>query len=147
MKLKIFKKKIETVLFKRLCEEKKYIIFFSSIKANLVSINSYNVLNYSLKSSFQNFMSLSLINNFLKASSFLNLQDFNFFLKNLKLNINLIYLLKLNNLYFLNMDSEFEKKFNSININIYTFLTHLQKLFLYWIPLLKLVIKDSINIK
>ena len=27
MKLKIFKKKIETVLFKRLCEEKKYIIF------------------------------------------------------------------------------------------------------------------------
>jgi len=147
MKLKIFKKKIETVLFKRLCEEKKYIIFFSAIKSNLVSINSYNVLNYSLKSSFQNFMSLSLINNFLKASSFLNLQDFNFFLKNLKLNINLIYLLKLNNLYFLNMDSDFEKKFNSININIYTFLTHLQKLFLYWIPLLKLVIKDSINIK
>jgi hypothetical protein len=147
MKLKIFKKKIETVLFKRLCEEKKYIIFFSAIKSNLVSINSYNVLNYSLKSSFQNFMSLSLINNFLKASSFLNLQDFNFFLKNLKLNINLIYLLKLNNLYLLNMDSDFEKKFNSININIYTFLTHLQKLFLYWIPLLKLVIKDSINIK
>jgi hypothetical protein len=147
MKLKIFKKKIETVLFKRLCEEKKYIIFFSAIKANLVSINSYNVLNYSLKSSFQNFMSLSLINNFLKASSFLNIQDFNFFLKNLKLNINLIYLLKLNNLYFLNMDSDFEKKFNSININIYTFLTHLQKLFLYWIPLLKLVIKESINIK
>ena len=92
-------------------------------------------------------MSLSLTNNFLKASSFLNIQDFNFFLKNLKLNINLIYLLKLNNLYFLNMDSDFEKKFNSININIYTFLTHLQKLFLYWIPLLKLVIKDSVNIK
>ena len=45
------------------------------------------------------------------------------------------------------MDSDFEKKFNSININIYTFLTHLQKLFLYWIPLLKLVIKESINIK
>ena len=147
MKLKIFKKKIETVLFKRLCEEKKYIIFFSAIKSNLVSINSYNVLNYSLKASFQNFMSLSLINNFLKASSFLNIQDFNFFLKNLKLNINLIYLLKLNNLYLLNMDSDFEKKFNSININIYTFLAHLQKLFLYWIPLLKLVIKDSINIK
>ena len=147
MKLKIFKKKIETVLFKRLCEEKKYIIFFSAIKSNLVSINSYNVLNYSLKASFQNFMSLSLINNFLKVSSFLNIQDFNFFLKNLKLNINLIYLLKLNNLYLLNMDSDFEKKFNSININIYTFLTHLQKLFLYWIPLLKLVIKDSINIK
>ena len=147
MKLKIFKKKIETVLFKRLCEEKKYIIFSSAIKSTLVSTNSYNVLNYSLKYSFQNFMSLSLINNFLKASSFSNVQDFNFFLKNLKVNINLIYLLKLNNLYILNINSDFEKNFNNINLNIYTFVMRLQKLFFYWMPLLKLVIKESLNIK
>ena len=92
-------------------------------------------------------MSLSLINNFLKASSFSNIQDFNFFLKNLKVNINLIYLLKLNNLYILNINAEFEKKFNNINLNIYTFLMRLQKLFFYWMPLLKLVIKESLNIK
>jgi hypothetical protein len=147
MKLKIFKKKIETVLFKRLCEEKKYIIFFSAIKSNLFSANPYNVLNYSLKYSFQNFMSLSLINNFLKASSFLNIQDFNFFLKSLKSNINLVYLLKLNNLYILNIDSDFEKKWNHININVFSFLTHLQKLVLSWLPLLKFVIKRSIRTK
>ena len=70
MKLKSFKKKIETVLFKRVCNEKKYIIFSSSIKNNLISSNSYNILNYSLKYSLQKFLSKPLINNFLKSSFF-----------------------------------------------------------------------------
>jgi hypothetical protein len=143
MKLKNLKKKIETVLFKRTCNEKKYIIFSSSIKNNLLSSNSYNILNYSLKHSFQKFLSKPLINNFLKSSFFSNLSDFNLFIKNLKVNTNLIYFIKFKNLYIFNFDSDFKNKFDNININVYTFVSRLQKLFLNWIPLFKLVVKDS----
>jgi hypothetical protein len=143
MKLKIFKKKIETVLFKRLCEEKKYIIFFSGIKSNVVNSNFSNILNYSLKYSLQNYFNQSLTNNFLKSSVFSSLEDFTLFLKNLKLNTNLIYFIKINNLYFFNFSSDFEKKFNNFNINAYTFLVRLQKILFNWIPLLKVVVKDS----
>jgi hypothetical protein len=139
MKLKSFKKKIETVLFKRVCNEKKYIIFSSSIKNNLISSNSYNILNYSLKYSLQKFLSKPLINNFLKSSFFSNIRDFNLFIKNLKANTNLIYFIKFKNLYIFNFNSEFK----NINIDAYTFVSRLQKLVLNWIPLLKLVVKDS----
>lgn len=143
MKLKKLKKKIETTLFKRICDEKKYIIFSSNIKSNLLSSNSYNILNYSLKHSLQKNLSKIIINNFLKSSSFSNLNDFNFFFKNLKANTNLIYFIKIKNLFIFNFDSEFKNKFDNININAYTFVSRLQKLFLNWIPLLKLVVKNS----
>jgi len=143
MKLKNFKKKIETVLFKRICDEKKYIVFSSNIKNSLLSSNSYNILNYSLKHSLQKILSKSLINNFLKSSFFSNTNDFNFFIKNLKVNTNLIYFIKFKNLYIFNFDSGFKTKFDNININAYTFVSRLQKLLLNWIPLLKLVVEDS----
>jgi hypothetical protein len=143
MKLKIFKKKIETVLFKRVCCEKRYIVFSSTIKKNSSSLNSYNVLNYSLKHSLQKNLNQPLINNFLKSSFFSNINDFNLFVKNLKLNTNLIYFIKFKNLYLFNFDSEFKTKFDSININSYIFVSRLQKLLLNWIPLLKEIIKDS----
>jgi hypothetical protein len=143
MKLKIFKKKIETVLFKRICDEKKYIIFSSSIKNNLFSSNSYNILNYSLKHSLQKILSKPLINNFLKSSFFSNTNDFNLFIKNLKVNTNLIYFIKFKNLYIFNFDLKFKKIFDNFNTNVYVFVSHLQKLLLNWIPLLKLVVKDS----
>lgn len=143
MKLKIFKKKIETVLFKRICDKKKYIIFYSNIKNNSFSSNSYNILNYSLKHSLQIFLSKPLINNFLKSSFFSNINDFNIFIKNLKVNTNLIYFIKFKNLYIFNFDSNFKNKFDDININAYVFVSRLQKLLLNWIPLLKLVVKDS----
>ena len=141
MKLKIFKKKIETVLFKRICDEKQYIIFYSNIKNNLLNSNSYNILNYSLKHSLQKNLTKPLINNFLKSSFFSNINDFNIFLKNLKVNTNLIYFIKFKNLYIFNFNSK--TKFNNIDINSYVFVSRLQKLLLNWIPLLKLVIKDS----
>jgi hypothetical protein len=143
MKLRIFKKKIETVLFKRVCDSKKYIVFYSGIKKNLLSSNSYNILSYSLKYSLQKNLSQSLINNFLKSSFFSNISDFNIFIKNLKVNTNLIYFIKFKNLYIFNFDSKFKNKFDNININAYVFVSRLQKLLLNWIPLLKLVVKDS----
>lgn len=143
MKLKIFKKKIETVLFKRVYDKKKYIIFSSKIKNNLFSSNSYNILNYSIKHSLQNFLQKPLINNFLKLSFFSNADDFNLFIKNLKVNVNLIYFVKIKNLCIFNFNSEFINKFNNININAYIFISRLQKLLLNWLPFLKLVIKDS----
>ena len=143
MKLKNFKKKIETVLFKRVCSKNKYIIFSSGIKNSLVGSNSYNILNYSLKYSLQTSLSKPLINNFLKSSFFSNTQDFNTFIKDLKVNTNLIYFIKFKNLYIFNFDSEFKNKFNTININAYKFVSHLQKLLLNWIPLLKIIVKDS----
>jgi len=143
MKLKIFKKKIETVLFKRICDEKQYIVFYSNIKNNLLSSNSYNILNYSLKHSLQKKFNKPLINNFLKSSFFSTISNFNIFIKNLKVNTNLIYFIKFKNLYIFNFDSEFKKNFDNININSYTFVSRLQKLFLNWIPLLKLVVKES----
>lgn len=143
MKLKNFKKKIETVLFKRACDENKYIIFSSSIKNNLSNSNSYNILNYSLKHSLQKIVNQPLINNFLKSSFFSNTNDFNTFIKNLKLNTNLIYFIKFKNLYIFNFDSDFKNKFDSININSYIFVSRLQKLLLNWIPLLKLVVEKS----
>ena len=143
MKLKNFKKKIETVLFKRICDEKKYIVFSSGIKNNLVSSNSYNILNYSLKHSLQKILNKPLINNFLESSFFSNTNDFNLFFKNLKTNTNLIYLVKFKNLYIFNSNSDFKKKFDSININAYVFVSRLQKLLLNWIPLLKLIVKNS----
>lgn len=143
MKLKNFKKKIETVLFNRVCNDKKYIIFSSSIKNNSFSFNSYNILNYSLNNSLQNFITRPLINNFLKSSFFSNTGDLNLFLKNLKSNTNLIYFIKFKNLYIFNTNSNFKVKFNAININSYTFILRLQKLLLNWLPLLKLVVKDS----
>jgi|TARA_Y100000782_G_scaffold114811_1_gene152615 hypothetical protein len=145
MKLKNFKKKIETVLFKRVCDEKKYIIFSSSIKNNSFSSNSYNILNYSLNNSLQKFLTKPLVNNFLKSSFFSTVSDFNIFFKNLKTNTNLIYFIKFKNLYIFNFDSDFKTKFDSININPYSFILRLQKLFLNWLPLLKLVVKDSIK--
>ena len=141
MKLKIFKKKIETVLFKRVCNEKKYIIFSSSIKKNSSSSNSYNILNYSLKNSLQKFLNYSLVNNFLQSSFFSNINDFNLFIKNLKSNTNLIYFIKFKNLYIFNFNSK--TKFNNIDINSYVFVSRLQKLLLNWIPLLNLVVKNS----
>ena len=146
MKLKKFKKKIETVLFNRLCNKKKYIIFSSSIKNNLFSSNSYNILNYSLNNSLQKSFTSPLVNNFLKSSFFTNIRDLNFFLKNLKANINLIYFIKFKNLYIFNTSSDFKLKFDTININFYSFILRLQKLFLNWLPLLKLVVKDSTKI-
>lgn len=143
MKLKKFKKKIETVLFNRICNEKKYIIFSSNIKNSLSSFNSYNILNYSLNNSLQTFLARPLINNFLKSSFFNNVNDLNFFLKNLKANTNTIYFVKFKNLYIFNTGSDFKLRFDNININFYTFVSRLQKLFLNWIPLLKLVVKDS----
>lgn len=143
MKLKKFKKKIETVLFNRICNEKKYIIFSSNIKNSLSSFNSYNILNYSLNNSLQTFLARPLINNFLKSSFFNNVNDLNFFLKNLKVNTNTIYFVKFKNLYIFNTGSDFKLRFDNININFYTFVSRLQKLFLNWIPLLKLVVKDS----
>lgn len=143
MRLKVFKKKIETVLFKRVSDNKKYIVFSSGIKHNLINFNSYNVLNYSLKHSFQKILNTSLVNNFLKASSFSNVQDFSVFIKNLKTNANLIYFIKFKNLYIFNRDSNFEKKFNTINIDAYSFVLRLQKLLFNWLPLLKLVVKTS----
>jgi hypothetical protein len=143
MKLKNFKKKIETVLFNRVCNDKKYIIFSSSIKNNSFSFNSYNILNYSLNNSLQNFITRPLINNFLKSSFFSNTGDLNLFLKNLKSNTNLIYFIKFKNLYIFNTNSNFKVKFDAININSYTFILRLQKLLLNWLPLLKLVVKDS----
>ena len=89
MKLKNFKKKIETVLFKRVCDEKKYIIFSSSIKNNSFSSNSYNILNYSLNNSLQKFLTKPLVNNFLKSSFFSTVSDFNIFFKRLRFFISL----------------------------------------------------------
>lgn len=143
MKLKIFKKKIETVLFKRICDDKNYIVFSSSIKNNLLSSNLYNILNYSLKHSLQKTLSKPLINNFLKSSFFSNTNDFNLFIKNLKINANLIYFIKIKNLYVFNFDLKFQKFFDNFNTNAYVFVSHLQQLLLNWIPLLKLVVKDS----
>jgi hypothetical protein len=143
MKLKIFKKKIETVLFKRIYSEKKYIVFFSKIKNDLHSSNSYNILTYSLKHSLQKNLNQSLVNNFLKSSFFLNVNDLNSFIKKFKLNTNLIYFIKFKNLYIYNFDSEFKTKFDSINIDSYIFVSRLQKLLLNWIPLLKEIVKDS----
>jgi hypothetical protein len=143
MKLKIFKKKIETVLFKRICDKKKYIVFYSNIKNNSISSNSYNILNYSLKHSLQNFLTKPLVNNFLKSSFFSNIGDFNVFIKALKANTNLIYFIKFKNLYIFNFDSEFKIKFDNINTSADIFVARLQKLFLNWIPLLKLVVKSS----
>jgi len=142
MKLKIFKKKLETVLFNRVCKEKKYIVFSSSLKNNSFNLNSYNILNYSLKNSLQKFITQPLTNNFLKSSSFSSIEALNLFFKNLKSNTNLIYFIKFKNLYIFNFDSGFKTKFDNININAYTFVSRLQKLLLNWIPLLKLVIKD-----
>lgn len=145
MKLKNFKKKIETVLFKRISDEKKYIIFSSSIKNNSGSSHSYNILNYSLNYSIQKSLTKPLINNFLKSSFFSNLSDLNLFMKSLKSNVNLIYFIKFKNLYLFNLDSTFKSQFDNININTYTFVSRLQKLLLNWLPLLKLVVKDSSN--
>ena len=142
MKLKKFKKKIETVLFKRSCEEKKYTVFYSNIQKNFTSLNSYNIVNYSLKHLFQPTLNKVLINNFLKSSSFLNFNDFNFFIKNLKSNTNFIYFIKIKNLYFFNFNSSFKNEFEKININADFFMLRLQKLFLSWLPLLKLVVKE-----
>lgn len=143
MKLKIFKKKIEVVLFKRRCEEKKYIIFFSNVKNNLNNFNSYNILNYSLKFSFQKTLGKPLANNFLKSSFFFNLNEFNLFIKNLKTNVNLVYFIKFKNLYIFNSTADFKKKFDQININAYSFMTRLHKLMFGWLPLLKAVVKES----
>lgn len=143
MKLKKFKKKIETVLFNRICNEKKYIVFSSNIKNNLSSFNSYNILNYSLNNSLQTSLARPLINNFLKSSFFSNINGLNFFLKNLKVNTNTVYFIKFKNLYIFNTNFDFKFKFDNININYYTFVARLQKLFLNWIPLLKLMVKDS----
>ena len=143
MKLKKFKKKIETVLFNRVCNEKKYIVFSSNIKNSLSSFNSYNILNYSLNNSLQASLARPLINNFLKSSFFNNISDLNIFLKNLKINTNTIYFIKFKNLYIFNTNSDFKLRFDNININFYTFVSRLQKLLLNWIPLLKLVVKDS----
>ena len=44
----------------------------NSIKNNLFSSDSYNILNYSLKHSLQIFLSKPLTNNFLKSSFFSN---------------------------------------------------------------------------
>lgn len=140
MKLKIFKKKIETTLFKRNCEKKK-IIFFSDVQNNILSLGSYNILNYSLKYVFQSNLSKLLTNNFLKSSFFSSDNDFNFFIKALKNNINLIYFFKIKNLYFFNFSSDFKKKFEDININAFNFILHLQKLFLGWVPSLKFIVK------
>lgn len=145
MKLKNFKKKIETVLFKRISDEKKYIIFSSSIKNNSGSSHSYNILNYSLNYSIQKSLTKPLINNFLKSSFFSNISDLNLFMKSLKSNVNLIYFIKFKNLYLFNLDSTFKSQFDNININTYTFVSRLQKLLLNWLPLLKLVVKDSSN--
>jgi hypothetical protein len=142
MKLKIFKKKIETVLFKRICDDKNYIVFSSSIKNNLLSSNFYNILNYSLKYSLQKTLGKPLINNFLKSSFFSNTNDFYLFIKNLKINANLIYFIKIKNLYVFNFDLKVQKIFDNFNTNAYVFVSHLQQLLLNWIPLLKLVIKD-----
>ena len=143
MKLKIFKKKIETVLFKRLCEEKKYIIFFSNIKNNLNNFNSYNILNYSLKFSFQKTLGKLLANNFLKSSFFSNINEFNIFIKNLKTNISFIYFIKFKNIYIFNSSSNFKKTLDQINMNAYSFMSQLHKLTLSWLPLLKAVVKET----
>jgi hypothetical protein len=143
MKLKKFKKKIETVLFNRVCNEKKYIVFSSNIKNSLSSFNSYNILNYSLNNSLQASLARPLINNFLKSSFFNNINGLNTFFKNLKINTNTIYFVKFKNLYIFNTNSDFNLRFDNININFYTFVSRLQKLLLNWIPLLKLVVKDS----
>ena len=143
MKLKVFKKKIETILFKRNCDKKKYIIFYSDVQNNIVNLNSYNILNYSLKKIFHSNLSKLLTNNFLKSSFFSNINDFNFFVKGLKNNTNLIYFFKIKNLYFFNFNSDFKKSFEDININAFSFVLRLQKLFLGWIPSLKLVVKES----
>lgn len=145
MKLKKFKKKIETVLFNRVCNEKKYIVFSSNIKNSLSSFNSYNILNYSLNNSLQTSLARPLINNFLKSSFFSHISDLNLFLKNLKANTNTIYFVKFKNLYIFNTDSDFKLKFDNININCYTFVLRLQTLVLNWIPLLNLVVKNSIK--
>ena len=145
MKLKFFKKKIETVLFKRISAEKKYIVFSSSIKNNSGNSHSYNVLNYSLNYSIQKSLTKPLINHFLKSSFFSNVSDLNSFIKSLKSNINLISFIKFKNLYLFNFDSTFKSKFDNLNVNAYSFVSRLQKLLLNWLPLLKLVVKDSSN--
>jgi len=145
MKLKIFKKKLETVLFNRVCKEKKYIVFSSSLKNNSFNLNSYNILNYSLKNSLQKFITQPLTNNFLKSSSFSSIEALNLFFKNLKSNTNLIYFIKFKNLYIFNINSNFKSQFDTININSYSFILRLQKLLLNWLPLLKLVVKNSIK--
>lgn len=145
MKLKNFKKKIETILFKRVSDEKKYIVFSSSIKNNSGSSHSYNILNYSLNYSIQKSLTKPLINNFLKSYFFSTISDLNSFMKNLKSNVNLIYFIKFKNLYLFNFDSAFKSKFDNLNINAYSFVSRLQKLLLNWIPLLKLVVKNSSN--
>jgi hypothetical protein len=145
MKLKNFKKKIETVLFKRISDEKKYIVFSSNIKNNSGSTHSYNILNYSLNYSIQKSLTKPLINNFLKSSFFSNISDLNSFMKSLKSNINFIYFIKFKNLYLFNIDSTFKSKFDIINITAYSFVSRLQKLLLNWIPLLKLVVTNSSN--
>jgi len=143
MKLKNLKKKLETVIFNRACKEKKYIVFFSRIKNNLVTLNSYNILNYSLKNSLQKFITQPLTNNFLKIYSFYSTEDLNLFLKTLKSNTNLIYFLKFKNFYIFNTNLDFKSQFSTININVYNFILSLRKLFLNWFPLLKLVVKIS----
>lgn len=145
MKLRNFKKKIETVLFNRNCQQKKYIVFSSNIKNNSAGFNSYNILNYSLKNSLQKILTQPLVNNFLKSSSFSSINDLNFFLKNLKTNTNLIYFIKFKNLYIFNVDSSFKLKFFDMNISFSEFILRLRNIFLNWIPLLKLVIKNSIK--
>jgi hypothetical protein len=137
MKL-MLKKRIETTLFKRICDENSYIIFSSgSQRYNYFKFNSYtyNILNYSLEHSLQDFLSHPLVNNFLEASFFSSRSDFNLFFKNFKADANFIFFIKFKNLYIFNFDSKFKLKFDNININAYVFTLRLQKLFLNWLPL------------
>ena len=145
MKLKVFKKKIETIIFKRNFDKNKYVVFFSNIHDNILNFESYNILSYSLKHMLQQKLSKFLINNFLKLSFFFNINKLNSFIKNLKTHINLIYFIKIKNLYFFNFSSNFKNSFKNININAFNFVLRLQKLFLSWFLHLKLVVKKFNN--
>lgn len=147
MKVKIFKKKIETMLLQRNCKENNYLIFFSNAKNDSFSVYSANILKYSLKYCFKNFFKIALYNNFLKFTSFFNRLTFNSFITSLKSNFNSIFFIKFKNLYIFNSNVLFAEFINlASNPNyIIRFILNLKTLAFCWLAILKLVLRLIIS--
>lgn len=139
MKIKIFKKKIETILLRRSCEENNYIIFFSNAKNDSFSLDSSTILKSALKHCFHNSFSRTLFNNFLKFSYFLNSVNFNLFISNLKSNLNPILFIKLKNLYIFNSSLNFANFFMLPFSNSVRFLLNLKNILFFWLFFLRIV--------
>lgn len=142
MKLKLFKKKIEVILFNREFKNKKYAIFLGGFCKEL-QLNLYTVLNYSLRYVLQKNLNIVLVNNLLKFISFLDWKSLKLFLTNFIVNINLIYFLKIKNIYFFNSCLTIKNNFKNIKITGKLFILKLYKVFFNWFVFLNVIVKKK----